>query len=106
MRNESDVKAAVKKVLNKFGPIVWWYMPVPNGYGEQGVPDFLCSVGGQFLGIETKFGRNGLTPSQVNQLHRITASKALHMVITEQTVGMLEAQIAALLELSDARTTR
>ena len=49
---EGKVKQKVKAVLKKHG--VWYFMPVPCGYGLAGVPDFICCVQGKFLGIETK----------------------------------------------------
>lgn len=61
---EGRVKDAVKKVLR--GNDIWFYMPVQNGMGMTGIPDFVCCapititpemVGktyGFFLGIETK----------------------------------------------------
>ena len=48
---EARLKDQVKKYLNDVG--VYWYMPVPCGYGKQTV-DFLCCVRGRFLAVETK----------------------------------------------------
>lgn len=61
---EGRVKAAVKKVLDEYG--VWYYMPVQNGMGVTGIPDFVCCWNGWFIGIETKApGKtNTLTPGQ------------------------------------------
>lgn len=49
---EGKVKDAVKSWLKGHG--VWFFMPVSNGMGSMGVPDFVCCWNGRFLGIETK----------------------------------------------------
>ncbi|HRH18668.1 MAG TPA: hypothetical protein PLS22_14555 [Aquabacterium sp.] len=49
---EGAVKAAVKARLKELG--VWWCMPVTGGFGNSGVPDFICCHEGRFLAIETK----------------------------------------------------
>lgn len=49
---EGRVKAAIKTLLKDRG--VWFYMPVSNGMGTMGIPDFVCCVNGWFLGIEAK----------------------------------------------------
>jgi hypothetical protein len=49
---EGRVKAAVRKWLEAHG--VWYYMPVSNGMGQAGIPDFVCCWQGYFLTIECK----------------------------------------------------
>lgn len=49
---EGRVKAAVKKWL--VARKIWYYMPVQNGMGQVGIPDFICCWDGRFLAIETK----------------------------------------------------
>ena len=49
---EGRVKQAVKKLLASKG--IWFYMPVQNGMGRVGIPDFICCWGGVFLAVETK----------------------------------------------------
>lgn len=65
---EGVVKDEVKQVLHEQGFIRagmpksewphpvrgWYYMPVQNGMGVHGIPDFVCCENGWFLGIETK----------------------------------------------------
>ena len=101
MRKESDVKEEVKRVLRSYGSTVWWFMPVPTGFGVQGVPDFICSVAGRFVAIETKFGRNGLTRWQIKQTEGIIGTGAAHMVINEDNVGSLSAVIDGVLALEN-----
>lgn len=99
MKKEADVKAAVKTILNAYGPAVWWFMPVPTGFGVQGVPDFICSVRGRTVAIETKFGKNGLTKYQIKQMEAITASGAAHMVINEDNVYAVQSIIDGIMAL-------
>lgn len=49
---EGKVKDAVKKVLKTRD--IWFFMPMQNGFGVVGIPDFICCWKGQFLAIETK----------------------------------------------------
>ena len=99
MKRERDVKEEVKKVLQGYGDRVWYFMPVPTGFGVQGVPDFVCSIGGRFVGIETKFGSNGLTKFQIKQMEGIVQTGAAHMVINEKNVDSLRAVIEGVLAL-------
>lgn len=99
MKNERDVKAAVKEVLHRYAPHVWYFMPVQGGFGAQGIPDFICCIQGIFLGIETKFAKNGLSPWQIKQMEDIRAAKGGHMIITEHNVAMVEEHIRAILAL-------
>lgn len=68
---EGRVKAAVKVELRKRN--VWFYMPVQNGMGQVGIPDFVCCWNGRFLAIETKApGKlNHTTPNQERILGEI-----------------------------------
>lgn len=70
---EGKVKAAVKKRLNELG--VWFCMPMGTGFGNSGVPDFICCMNGQFLAIETKApGKRGNTTTlqdrQIAAIHK------------------------------------
>ena len=68
---EGKVKEKVKKILRKYD--VWYYMPVQNGMGVVGIPDFICCMDGQFLAIETKApGRKSqVTPNQRRRMQEI-----------------------------------
>jgi hypothetical protein len=102
MRKEGDVKTEVKRVLATYGDKVWWFMPVPTGFGVQGVPDFVCSLRGRFVGIETKFGSNGLTKFQIKQMDAIIKTGGMHMVINEHNVKDLTAVIDGIMALEDS----
>lgn len=70
---EAAVKAAVKALLRSMG--IWFYMPVQNGMGVVGIPDFICCWAGTFLAIETKAPGKGRTVT-ANQQARITEIRA------------------------------
>jgi hypothetical protein len=89
MRNEKDVKAAVKKLLDKHN---WfWWMPPANGYGQAGISDFHALKSGVFLAIETKFGTNKPTANQRAFLESINAEHAFGFVVSDGNIGWLEA---------------
>ena len=79
---EGKVKEAIKKRLNKAGiwqagqpkPAEvrgWYYMPVPNGMGVHGIPDFVCCINGLFVGIEAK-APGKVKDTTINQQKRHT----------------------------------
>lgn len=64
---EGRVKQAVKKLLVSKG--IWFYMPVQNGMGRVGIPDFICCWGGLFLAVETKApGKTGNTTANQDRV--------------------------------------
>jgi hypothetical protein len=52
MTPEGKIKRKVKEVLKEFG--LWHFFPGNNGLGRSGIPDIICIVNGQFVGIECK----------------------------------------------------
>ena len=52
MTPEGKVKEEVKRWLKARN--VWYYMPIQNGMGVVGIPDFVCCWEGRFIAIETK----------------------------------------------------
>ena len=71
MTPEGRVKQAVKKVLKDRG--IWYFMPMQNGFGVVGIPDFVCCWNGRFLAIETKAPgkKSGTTPNQERRIQEI-----------------------------------
>ena len=84
MTPEGRVKRDVKRLLNAIDG-AWYYMPVQNGMGVVGIPDFVACVRGRFVGIETKApGRlKALTPNQKRRLAEIEAAGGLALVIDD-----------------------
>lgn len=92
MKPEEKVKAQVKEKLNMLG--AYYAMPIGTKFGTSGVPDFLVSHKGKFIGLETK-GGNNKWPSrlQVDQLRQIEASGGKAMVVNESNIDDLENEI-------------
>lgn len=94
MTPEGAVKEGVKKLLKSRD--IWYYMPVSNGMGQHGIPDFICCVppSGKFLAIETKApGRtNAVTPLQERAIGNIRSAHGWAIVIDDvsQLVSFLD----------------
>ena len=88
---ESKVKQAIKKVLAKHG--VYYVMPIGSGYGNAGVPDFICNVNGKFLAIEAKAGRGQCTALQEKNLKQINEGGGVGIVIREDSIDYREGTI-------------
>ena len=81
---EGVVKDAVKAVLKANN--IWYYMPVSNGMGQHGIPDFICCVpGGKFLAIEAKApGRiKNVSPLQAAAIEGIRSRKGWALVVDD-----------------------
>jgi hypothetical protein len=81
---EGKVKAAVKAFLNTLQDC-WWFMPVSNGMGAHGIPDFIVCWRGRFLGIECKApGKiRNTTKLQDAVLDRINMAGGVTMVVDD-----------------------
>lgn len=81
MTPEGRVKEAVKRVLKKHG--VWYFLPVSNGMGSMGIPDFICCYRGSFVAIETKApGKlKNTTPNQDRVLKEISQNGGYAIVV-------------------------
>lgn len=82
---EGRVKEAVKKWLKAHK--LWYYMPVQNGMGVVGIPDFVCCWKGRFVAIETKApGKRGnLSANQENQIMSIHLAGGAAIVVDDVT---------------------
>lgn len=81
MTPEAKVKAKIKEVLKM--ERVYYAMPIGTGWGNSGVPDFLCCVNGRFLGIEAKANGNKPTELQKKNLMDIELGGGYTAVINE-----------------------
>lgn len=77
---EGKVKRDVKKFLIEIG--AWFYMPVQNGMGVTGIPDFIVCINGRFVAIETKApGKlSNLSANQQAQLASISRAGGATLV--------------------------
>ena len=85
---ESKVKAKIKAIFKEHN--VYYAMPIGTGYGNSGVPDFLCCVNGHFLAIEAKAGKGTTTALQEKNLREIKEAGGTATVINETTLDYLE----------------
>lgn len=93
---ESKVKDQIKKILKAHN--VYYAMPMGTGYGNAGVPDFLCCVNGRFLAIEAKAGKGTTTALQDKNLNAIHDCGGQAWVINENNLNELVETIIFLLE--------
>lgn len=84
MTGEGRVKDALKKYLISIGLIPasqaplatqantgWFFMPVSNGMGVSGIPDFIGAYKGRFFAVETKVEKKNPTALQAHQINAI-----------------------------------
>jgi pantoate kinase len=81
---EALVKTKIKKILKEHG--VYYAMPMGTGYGNSGVPDFLCCLQGQFVAIEAKAGKGIPTALQEKNLRDIKAAGGYAWVVNEENL--------------------
>ena len=90
---EAKVKANIKKILQLHG--VYYAMPMGTGYGNSGVPDFLCCLNGKFLAVEAKANGGIPTALQQKHLHDIEKSSGVWWVVNETNLIAFEVFIKA-----------
>ena len=91
MTPEAKVKKQIRAILERTK--VYFAMPMGTGYGNSGVPDFLCCAGGRFLAIEAKAGKGRPTALQLKNLDDIAAAGGMPLIINEENLHMLEPTI-------------
>jgi hypothetical protein len=89
---EAKVKAKIKQILKEHN--VYYAMPMGTGFGNSGVPDFLCCVNGFFVGIEAKAGSNQPTALQWKHLKDINTAGGYTLLINENNIEYLTNVIA------------
>ena len=87
MTPEAKVKAKIKALLKQYN--VYYAMPIGTGYGNAGVPDFLCCANGTFLAIEAKAGKGTTTALQEKNLAQIRQCGGTALVVRETDLTML-----------------
>ncbi len=84
---EAKVKAKITQVLREEG--VYYFFPATGGYGRSGVPDIVCCVGGAFLGIEVKAGKNKPTVLQTREIEAIRRAGGTAVVANDENWDMI-----------------
>jgi pantoate kinase len=89
---EAKVKAKIRAILKEHN--VYYAMPIGTGYGNSGVPDFLCCVNGKFVAIEAKAGKGLPTALQLKNLSEINKAGGYTCIINETNLDYLKNVIA------------
>ena len=84
---EAKVKAKIKAILKAHS--IYYAMPIGTGYGNSGVPDFLCCVNGKFVAIEAKAGKGEATALQLKNLRDINNAGGYTLIIRESNLEYL-----------------
>jgi hypothetical protein len=85
---EGKVKDKIKKILKAHG--AYYAMPMGTGFGNAGVPDFLCCIDGRFVAIEAKAGVGKTTALQKKNLAEIESCGGSAWVINEDNIDLFE----------------
>jgi hypothetical protein len=85
---EGKVKDKIKKILKANN--IYFAMPMGTGYGNAGVPDFLCCVNGRFVAVEAKAGKGTTTALQRKNLDEIEMCGGNAWVVDELNVHLFE----------------
>lgn len=91
---EVKVKKGIKKALMDID--AWYCMPMGTGYGNSGVPDFICCIQGTFVAIEAKAGKNTTTALQDREIRRINEAGGIAIVVYEDGLDTLAKDLTAL----------
>ena len=93
---EAKVKDQIKKILNEHN--IYYAMPHGAGFGNAGVPDFLCCWKGKFLAIEAKAKDGAITALQDKNLDEIDKAGGVTWVINETNIYVFAAFLKLNLE--------
>ena len=86
---EGKVKDKIKKILKANN--IYYAMPMGTGFGNSGVPDFLCCFKGRFLAIEAKADmKSKATALQVKHGEEIEKSGGYAWVVHADNIHLFE----------------
>jgi hypothetical protein len=85
---EGKVKDKIKAILKRHS--IYYAMPHGAGFGNAGVPDFLCCWHGRFLAIEAKAGKGKPTALQIKALGDIDKAGGTTCVVNEENLHEFE----------------
>lgn len=81
LTDEGRLKKYVSKRLKELG--AYYHMPVPSGYGRQGLDYFVC-IKGRFLAVETKAPGKEPTARQCQCIAEIEKAGGIAIVCDSQ----------------------
>lgn len=84
---EGRVKKKINRVLDKYDSRIYYFMPVPNGYGKATI-DYLCFFRGRGFAIEAKAFGEVPRSRQEGIISDIQASGAKVFVIDGDTTEL------------------
>lgn len=99
MTPEGRVKAKVKKALKALGRECWMFMPVQTGFGAPAL-DYLLSVRGRFVAIETKAPGKHLTPLQETTKAAIEAAGGIVLIVWDEDTLAIAMKVILALEFA------
>ena len=85
---EGKVKDRLKKFFKEQD--IYYAMPMGTGYGNSGVPDFLCCMNGRFLAVEAKANGGTATALQIRHLRDIELCGGVSWVVDEENIDLFE----------------
>ena len=94
MTPEGKVKAAVKRVLDRYKDNTYYFFVPQNGYGRAGVPDIVGCCCGVFFAIECKAGKGTTTALQDKELTAINAAGGISMIVREDNISNVEEMLS------------
>lgn len=104
---EAKVKSSIREMLRDY----YVTQPTTGGYGRSGQLDFTCCIHGVYVGIEaksihSKYGKNGPTALQWQEIDAIQAAGGIALSIDETNLHVID-HVTACLEKAayyDARS--
>jgi len=91
---EGKIKRKVTKMLKELG--IWYFMPQAGPYGRAGVPDYICCVKGELVGIECKADHTRLpTKLQLQCMNQIEKSGGKCFVVyDDKSLGVVRTYVS------------
>lgn len=95
---EAKVKRSIREMLRDY----YVTQPTTGGYGRSGQLDFTCCIHGMYVGIEaksihSKYGKNGPTALQWQEIDAIQAAGGIALSIDETNLHAIDSVIDCLL---------
>ena len=78
VNNETKLQKQVQKYLKSIG--CYEFKVHGSAYMKAGIPDIICCYKGLFIGIETKVGRNKMSPLQEIHKKEIIEAGGIHIL--------------------------